>query len=71
MLSCFILFTGCTDQKGNDDQESNVNSGVEVDINDETNSTEEPASSAPPPDDFTYNPKSPENSDGIVVRPKE
>ena len=87
VLSCFILFTGCTNQKGNDDQESNVNSGVEVDMTDEANSSDEPANSDPLPDevgntdepassdsqsdDFTYNPKNPENSDGIVVRPKE
>lgn len=50
MLACFILFTGCTDQKGNDDdQKSNGNSGVEVDMTDEAYSSDEPASSDPLP----------------------
>lgn len=64
-----------------------MNSGVEIDMIDEPNSTDEPASSDTPPDcaddtnepassvtspdDFTYRPKDPENSGGIVVTPKE
>ena len=87
LLACFALFTGCTDPKGGDDQNSNVNSGVEVDITDEPDSTDEPAgsdtlpdgadnndeptSSGTSPDGFTYRPKDPENSGGIVVTPKE
>lgn len=64
-----------------------MNSGVEIDMTDAPNSTDEPAGSDTPPDgaddtnepassvtspdDFTYRPKDPENSGGIVVTPKE
>ena len=44
LLACLTLFTGCTDPKGGDGQDSNVNSGVEVDITDPS-STDEPAGS--------------------------
>lgn len=87
LLACFALFTGCTDLKDSDNQDSNGNSGVEVDMTDEPNGTDEPAgsdtlpdradntdvpaSSGTSPDGFTYSPKDPENSGGIVFTPKE
>lgn len=86
LLACLTLFTGCTDPKGGDGQDSNVNSGVEVDITDPSSTdepagsdtlpdgaddTDEPAGSGTSPDDFTYRPKDPENNGGIVVTPKE
>lgn len=86
LLACLTLFAGCTDPKGGG-QDANENSGVEIDITDEPNSTDEPAGSDTPPDgaddtdepgnsgtspdDFTYRPKDPENNGGIVVTPKE
>lgn len=58
-----------------------MNSGVEIDMTDAPNSTDEPAGSDMPPDgaddtnepassvtspdDFTYRPKDPENSGGL------
>ena len=71
MLSCVILFTGCTGQKESGDQEPKGNSGAEAGITGKADSTDDPAGSDPSSDDFTYNLKDPENNDGIVVRPKE
>jgi len=31
MLACFTLFSGCTDKKGNNDQDVNVGNSVEID----------------------------------------
>ena len=31
MLVCFSLFTGCTNQKNGDDQDTNVGNSVEID----------------------------------------
>lgn len=76
MLVCFTLFSGCTDKKGNDDQDTNVGNSVEIDDTDiadtdvDTDIDVEPGT-ATLPDGFTYEFKDPENSDGIVVTPKK
>lgn len=31
MLTCLVLFAGCTDKKGDDDQDTNVGNSVEID----------------------------------------
>ena len=34
VLVCFSLFAGCTDQKGNDEQDTNLGNSVEIDDTD-------------------------------------
>ena len=34
MLACFTLFTGCTNQKAGNDQETNLGNSVEIDDTD-------------------------------------
>lgn len=71
MLTCFLLFSGCTDKKDGGDQDLDLNNSVEVDVPDEKIDTDEPTGSDALPDDFTYSFKDPDNSDGVVVTPKE
>ena len=77
MLVCFLLFTGCTNQKDGGDQDTNVGNSVEIDDTDivvdaETKSGAEGNSdSVSLPDGYSYSFKDPDNADGIVVTPKE
>ena len=77
MLVCFSLFTGCTDQKGNDEQDTNLGNSVEfddtdIDVDTETKpGAEDNSDSVSLPDGYTYSFKDPDNADGIVVTPKE
>lgn len=77
VLVCFSLFTGCTDQKGNDEQDTNLGNSVEFDDTDihvdtETKpGAEDNSDSVSLPDGYTYSFKDPDNADGIVVTPKE
>jgi len=75
MLVCFTLFSGCTDKKGNDDQDTNVGNSMEIDDTDIVDTDVDTDTDVPGtgtlPDGFTYEFKDPENSDGIVVTPKE
>ncbi len=77
MLICFSLFTGCTDQKGGDNQDTDLGNSVEIDdadleIDAETKPDAENNSDIVDlPDGFTYTFKDPDNADGIVVTPRE
>ena len=77
MLVCFSLFTGCTNQKNGDDQDTNMGNSVEfddtdIDVDTETKpDAEDNADSVSLPDGYTYSFKDPDNADGIVVTPKE
>lgn len=77
MLVCFLLFTGCTDQKGNGEQDTNLGNSVEfddtdIDVDTETKpGAEDNSDSVSLPDGYTYSFKDPDNADGIVVTPKE
>ncbi len=76
MLICFSLFTGCTDKKGNNDQDTNVGNSVEIDDTDIADTDIDIDTDLEPgtetlPDGFTYTFKDPDNADGIVVTPKE
>ncbi len=76
MLVCFTLFSGCTDKKGNNDQDTNVGNSVEVDDTDIANTDVDIDTDVEPgtetlPDGFTYEFKDPDNTDGIVVTPKK
>ena len=77
MLACFSLFTGCTDQKGDSDQDTNVGNSVEIDDTDiaiDTEpglDTEGNSDDVILPDGFTYSFRDPDNADGIVVTPRE
>ena len=77
MLVCFLLFTGCTNQKNGDDQDTNVGNSVEfddtdIDVDTETKpDAEDNSDSVSLPDGYTYSFKDPDNADGIVVTPKE
>ena len=77
MLVCFLLFTGCTDQKDGSNQDSNVGNSVEfddtdIDVDTETKpGVEDNSDSVSLPDGYTYSFKDPDNADGIVVTPKE
>lgn len=77
MLVCFLLFTGCTNQKDGSDQNTNVRNSVEFDDTDiaiDTEpglDTEDNSDDVTLPDGFTYSFRDPDNADGIVVTPKE
>ena len=77
MLVCFSLFTGCTDQKNGDNQDTNMGNSVEfddtdIDVDTETKpGAEDNSESVSLPDGYTYSFKDPDNADGIVVTPKE
>ena len=77
MLVCLTLFTGCTDQKDNDGQDTNLGNSVEIDdtdIGDDAeakSATENNPDNVDLPDGFTYSFKDPDNADGIVVTPRE
>lgn len=71
LLACFFLFTSCTDQKDDDDQELDLNGSVEVDVSSGADNTDELDGSDTLPGNITYSFEDPENSAGIVVTPKE
>ena len=77
MLVCFSLFTGCTNQKNGNDQDTNMGNSVEfddtdIDVDTETKpGAEDNSDSVSLPDGYTYSFKDPDNADGIVVTPKE
>ena len=77
VLICFSLFTGCTNQKKDVDQDTNVGNSVEIDDTDidvdaETKpGAEDNSDSVSLPDGYTYSFKDPDNADGIVVTPRE
>ena len=77
MLVCFLLFTGCTNQKDGSNQDTNVGNSVEID---DTNieidtkqglDTEGNSDDVILPDGFTYSFRDPDNADGILVTPRE
>jgi hypothetical protein len=77
MLACFSLFTGCTDQKDGNDQDTNLGNSVEIDDTDIAIDaepgldTEDNSDNVTLPDGFTYSFRDPDNADGIVVTPRE
>jgi len=78
LLTCFVLLTGCTDEKKDNQQNQDVGNSVEVDDNELGNNTvdELDIESASDtcytlPDGIVYEFKDPNNADGIVVTPKE
>ena len=77
MLVCFLLFTGCTNLKDGDDQDTNLRNSVEIDDTDieiDTEpglDTEDNSDDVILPDGFTYSFRDPDNADGIVVTPRE
>ena len=77
MLVCFLLFIGCTDQKGNDEQDTNLGKDLEIDDADTKIDTEPgldiegDSDDVTLPDGFTYSFRDPDNADGIVVTPRE
>ena len=77
MLACLTLFTGCTDQKDSDGQDTNLGNSVEIDDTDiggdaeAKPDTENNPDNVDLPDGFTYSFKDPDNADGIVVTPRE
>lgn len=77
MLVCFLLFTGCTNQKDGSNQDTNVGNSVEFDDTDieiDTEpglDTEDNSDNVTLPDGFTYSFRDPDNADDIVVTPRE
>ena len=77
VLVCFLLFTGCTDQKDGGDQDTNLGNSVEIDdadieIDTEPGlDTEDNSADVTLPDSFTYTLRDPDNADGIIVTPRE
>ena len=71
MLVCFLLFTGCTNQKDGSDQDTNLGNSVEIDDTDieiDTEpglDTEDNSDDVTLPDGFTYSFRDPDNADGI------
>ena len=77
VLVCFSLFTGCTNQKGSGEQDTNLENSVEIDDTDIASDTEpgldteDNSDNVTLPDGFTYSFRDPDNADGIVVTPRE
>ncbi len=77
MVVCFLLFTGCTNQKDGSDQDTNVGNSVEIDDTDididagTKPGAEDNSDNVSLPDGYTYSFKDPDNADGIVVTPRE
>ena len=77
MLICFILFTGCTEQKDDGNQDTNVGGSVEIDDTDlEIDAERKPdaednSDTVDLPDGFTYSFRDPDSADGIVVTPRK
>ena len=77
MLACFSLFTGCTDQKDGGNQDTNIGNSAEIDdadieIDTEPGlNTEDNSDDVTLPDGCTYSFRDSDNSDGIVVTPRE
>lgn len=75
MLICAILFVGCTNQNGGNNQNTDLGNSVEIDDTDidaeRKPDTEDDSDNVTLPDGITYDFKDPENADGIVVTPKE
>ena len=77
VLVCFSLFTGCTNQKGNDNQDTNLGNSVGIDNTDIAIDTEPGldaegnSNDVTLPDGFTYSSRDLDNADGIVVTPRE
>ncbi|MDO5602552.1 MAG: hypothetical protein Q4G07_07260 [Oscillospiraceae bacterium] len=71
LLVCFTLFTACAAQKGDSGQASGINSAVTDKVPQGTDNIDEAGGAGALPDDFSYEPKNPQNNDGIVVTPKE
>lgn len=77
MLICFALFTGCTDQKDGNEQDTNLGNSVEIDDADldidaeRKPDAEDGSDGVDLPDGFTYSFKDPDNADGIVVTPRK
>ncbi len=76
MLICCSLFTGCTNQKGGDNQDTDLGNSVEIDDADlEIDAEAKPDAEdnsdiVDLPDGVTYTFKDPDSADGIVVTPK-
>ena len=68
MLVCLSLLSGCVDDKDKDNSSSDIGNSVEVDIDTEAKGDTEISSGD---GDIVYDFKDPENTDGIVVAPKE
>ncbi|WP_300692161.1 hypothetical protein [uncultured Oscillibacter sp.] len=77
VLVCFSLFTGCTNQKGSGEQDTNLENSVEIDDTDIASDTEPGLDTADGSDNtalsdgFTYSFRDPDHADGIVVTPRE
>ena len=77
MVVCFLLFTGCTNQKDGSDQDTNLGNSVEIDDTDIAIDTEPGLDTEGNPDDvtlpdgFTYSFRDPDNADSIVVTPRD
>ena len=77
MLACFALFAVCTSQKENDNQDTSLDNSIEIDSADaeidaeQKSDSEENSNEFSLPGGFTYSFKDPENSDNIVVTPRE
>ena len=77
MLACLTLFTGCTDQKDSDSQDTNLGNSVEIDDTDIDvdagikPDTGDNSDNVTLPGGYTYSFRDPDNADGIVVTPRE
>ena len=77
VLTCFSLFTGCTDQKDSGDRNTNLKNSVEIDDTDIKVDTEpglvseNNSDNVSLPDGFNYSFRDPYNANGIVVTPKK
>lgn len=78
LLTCSILLTGCTDKKKESQQNQDVGNAVEFDDKELNNNTVDDLEIDPAsdtcytlPDGIVYEFKDPNNTDGIVVTPRE
>ena len=68
MLVCLSLFAGCTDDQDNRNSGADLGNAVEIDIDAEGEGDTDVSSDG---NGIVYEFKDPENTDGIVVTPKE
>ena len=68
MLVCLCLFSGCTDNKGDDNTGTDSSNAVEIDIDAEGKNDAEVSSDD---NDIVYEFIDPENAAGIEVVPRE
>lgn len=70
VLACLFLLSGCRNNSNSSDDSAGAKS-VEVDISGPESDNDEPSSETDSSGDIVYNFRNPEDSDGIIITPRE